>query len=121
MTYLEKVESELSEARLLKPVIIASNRCEHLSLQVQKIIPKAEVGSISGPNLMGRDVVLMHAGERGWEEALELVCRQCPSKLFVIAPELPRAEALKLEWVADKVVVGEETFEYEVHELGLSA
>jgi hypothetical protein len=121
MTYIQKIENELNDARLLSPVILASNRCKRLSSHVQGLIPKAVIGSRKGPSLMGRDVILIHAGEVGWDEALELVCQQSPSRLFVVAPELPRAEALRLEWVADKVMVGEETFEYEVHELGLSA
>lgn len=121
MTYFEKIEDELNGARLLSPVIVASKRCKKLSSHLKKLLPKAEIGGAAGPNLMGRDVVLVHAGEMGWDEALELVCQQSPGRLFVVAPELPRAEALRLEWVADKVVIGEETFEYEVHELGLSA
>lgn len=121
MTYIQKIESELTEARLLSPVIVSSERCAQLSRHIHKLVPKAEVGGLSGPDLMGRDVILVHSGEQGWDEALEFVCQQSPGRLFVIAPELPRAEALRLEWVADKAVVGEETFEYEVHELGLSA
>jgi hypothetical protein len=121
MTYIQKIEEELNEARLLSPVIVASQRCKKWSSHIKNLLPKAEVGGTAGPSLMGRDVVLIHAGEMGWDEALELVCQQSPGRLFVVAPELPRAEALRLEWVADKVMVGEETFEYEVHELGLSA
>ena len=120
MTYLQKIESELSEARLLSPVIVSSRQCKGLAKEVHDLLPQADLGSVGGPSLMGRDVVLVHAGEMGWD-ALELVCQQSPGRLFVVAPELPRAEALRLEWVADGVMVGEETFQYEVHELGLSA
>ena len=121
MTYLQKIENELSDARLLSPVIVSSTRCKGLANKVHKLLPQADVGCVGGPSLMGRDVVLIHAGEMGWDEALEMVCQQSPGRLFVVAPELPRTEALRLEWVADAVVVGEETFQYEVHELGLSA
>ena len=105
MTYLQKIESELSEARLLSPVIVSSRRCQGLAKKVHDLLPQADLGSVGGPSLMGRDVVLIHAGEMGWDEALELVCQQSPGRLFVVAPELPRAEALRLEWVADGVMV----------------
>ena len=121
MTYIQKIQNELNEARLLSPIIVSSNRCSGLSGKVRSIVPNAELGNVAASNLMGRDVILIHAGEMGWDEALERVCQQSPGRLFVVAPELPRAEALKLEWVADTVIVGEETFQYEVHELGLSA
>ena len=121
MTFLERIEMELNEAKMRTPVLVASTRCERLSHEVEKMLSEAEVASSEKVNLMGRDVVLVHSGELGWEEALELICRQSPGRLFVVAPELPRVEALKLEWVADQVVVGNEIFEYEVHELGLSA
>lgn len=120
-SFFQRIKSELQEARLLSPVIVASHRCLELSDQVSQLVPEAEVARGPSLNLMGRDVVLIHSGEMGWEEALELVCQQSPGRLYVISPELPRSEALKLEWVADRVVVGEETFQYEVHELGLSA
>ncbi|MFA5505749.1 MAG: hypothetical protein WC314_18815 [Vulcanimicrobiota bacterium] len=121
MTYLQKIENELVTARLLSPIIVASDSCERLAEKVRQLIPQADVGSAGDSGLMGRDVVLIHQGEMGWDDALELVCQQSPGRLFVLAPELPRTEALRLEWVADGVVVGEETFQYEVHELGLSA
>lgn len=122
MTYLEKVQHEFdAQGRLLKPIIVASTTCSNLAGAVHRLMPQAEIATDREAKLMGRDVILVHAGDRGWDEALELVCRQCPGRLFVVAPQLPRAEALKLEWVADKVVVGEETYQYEVHELGLSA
>ena len=54
-------------------------------------------------------------------ELLEDVCQQSPGRLFVVAPECPRAESVKLEWIADMVLVGHETFSYEVPELELSA
>ena len=117
--FMDSVKQELTEARLLKPVIVSSRLCKLLAEKVKTLLPTAEVAIL--PNLMGRDVVLIHAGQMGWEEALEIVCQQSPGRLFVIAPQLPRSEALKLEWIADSVVVGDETFEYEVHELGLSA
>ena len=120
-SFFKRIKSELEEARLLSPVIVASRRCLDLSESVNRLLPEAEVAEGPSLNLMGRDVVLIHSGEMGWEEALELVCQQSPGRLYVISPELPRSEALKLEWVADRVVVGEETFQYEVHELGLSA
>jgi hypothetical protein len=119
--YLQKIERELSDARLLSPIVVGSNRCSKLSKEVASLLPTAEIAENRKSNLMGRDVVLVHSGEMGWEEALEHICQQSPGKLYVVAPELPRAEALKLEWVADHVIVGEETFTYEVHELGLSA
>ena len=119
--YLKRVERELAGARLLSPVIVGSTRCKPLSEEISKLLPAAEVAKGHKTNLMGRDVILVHAGEMGWEEALEQICQQSPGKLYVVAPELPRTEALKLEWVADQVIVGDETFEYEVHELGLSA
>lgn len=106
---------------MLTPVMVTSRPCEKLSRQVRKLMPEVEVASNTKTSLMGRDVVLVHGGEMGWDEALEQICRQSPGRLFVISPQLPRVEALKLEWVADHVVVGDETFEYEVHELGLSA
>jgi hypothetical protein len=121
MTYLEKIKLELDKANMLSPILVTSTRCETLSKMVQRLLPQAKVATRGEANLMGADVVLIHSGEMGWEEALEFICQQCPSRLFVIAPELPRYEALKLEWVADHVVVGEEMYEYEVHELGLSA
>ena len=122
MTYLEKVKYEFDEqGRLLRPIIVASTACAPLAQALHRLLPQAEIAVNREAKLMGRDVILVHAGDRGWEEALELVCRQCPGRLFVVAPQLPRSEALKLEWVADKVVVGEETYQYEVHELGLSA
>lgn len=120
--YLKQIEMELSEAKLLTPVIVASDRCKRLSRWVKGLLPNSEVVATDElDRLMGRDVVLLHSGESGWDEALEVVCQQSPGRLFVIAPELPRVEALKLEWVADHSVVGKEIFEYEVHELGLSA
>lgn len=119
--FMNSVKQELDEARLLKPVIVSSRLCKLLAEKVKRLLPAAEVAVLPKANLMGRDVVLIHAGQMGWEEALETVCQQSPGRLFVIAPQLPRSEALKLEWIADSVVVGDETFEYEVHELGLSA
>lgn len=121
MTYLEKVKQELLESRLLKPAIVCSKELRPLANVLPNFLKTAEMVDPHTSSLMGRDVVLVHAGEKGWEEALELICSQSPSRLFVVAPELPRVEALKLEWVADKVFVGEETYDYEVHELGLSA
>lgn len=119
--FFQKIKNELEGARLLSPVLIASDRCQELARSVEGLLPEAEVAQGKLPNLMGRDVVLIHSGEMGWEEAIELVCQQSPGRFYVISPELPRTEAIKLEWVADRVVVGEETFQYEVHELGLSA
>ena len=121
MTYLQRIQHELGQGRLLKPIIVASTVCRPVTEHIRRILPQAEVAQDQTARLMGRDVILVHAGERGWDEALGTVCQQCPGRLIVIAPQLPRAEALKLEWVADTVLVGEETFEYEVHELGLSA
>lgn len=88
---------------------------------LRTLIPKAALRRPGQTNLMGRDVLLLHSGEKGWAELLEDICQQSPGRLFVIAPECPRAESLKLEWVADMVMVAHETHSYEVHELGLSA
>lgn len=121
VTYLEKVKKELLDSRLLQPAIVSSQELRPLANVLPNFLTSAEVVDPHSSSLMGRDVILVHAGEKGWEEALELVCSQSPSRLFVIAPELPRIEALKLEWVADRVFVGAETYDYEVHELGLSA
>ncbi len=103
------------------PILVASPSCQALSKKVSKLVPNAEFHDPAKTSLMGRDVILIHSGEMGWEEALEFVCNESPGRLFVVAPELPRHEALKLEWIADRVMVGRETFQYEVHELGLSA
>lgn len=119
--FLDKVENELSQASLLSPIIVASSRCRPLTEKILDMVPEAKIANSDQTGLTGRDVVLIHAGESGWEETLELICQQSPGRLYVVAPQLPRVEALKLTWVADKVVVGEEIFEYEVHELGLSA
>lgn len=119
--FIQEIRQVLNEARLRNPAIVSSSLCRPLSKAVRNFLPGAEMAQISQTNLMGRDVVLVHAGQTGWEEAIETVCQQSPGRLFVIAPQLPRAEALKLEWVADQVVVGEETYQYEVHPLGLSA
>ncbi len=70
---------------------------------------------------MGRDVIVCHSGETGWDEIVELVCKDCPSRLFVVSRTCPRAVSLKLEWVADEAFVEHEMYQYEVHELGLSA
>lgn len=120
-TYLEQVQRQLAGARMRNPVLVTSSRCPQLGKHIESLLPGVEKAQAGLTNFMGRDVVLVHRGEDGWEDALELICQHCPGRLFVIAPELPRAEALKLEWVADFVVVGRETYEYEVHELGLSA
>jgi hypothetical protein len=85
------------------------------------LLPRAILRPPGQTNLMGRDVLLLHSGENGWAELLEDVCQQSPSRLFVVAPECPRAESVKLEWIADMVLVGHETYSYEVQELELSA
>lgn len=121
MTYLETVKKELRDCRLLKPAIVSSQEMRPLANVLPNFLTSAEIVNPHTSNLMGRDVILVHAGEQGWEEALEVICSQCPGRLFVVAPQLPRVEALKLEWVADRVFAGEETFDYEAHELGLSA
>ena len=119
--FLSKVKHELQQAKLNGPVILASSTCKKLGRDVGSLF-KDSVGPEEPPKkLSGRDVILVHEGQVGWEEALELIFRQSPKRFFVVSPQLPRAEALKLKWLADLTIVSEETYQYEVHQLGLSA
>lgn len=119
--YLEAIQSELSQQRILRPLIMTNRALQPLAEHLSRQFPKAAMVKPGQATLMGRDVILLHSGEQGWDDLLEEVCQQSPGRLFVIAPECPRTESLKLEWVADVVIVGKETHQYEVHELGLSA
>ena len=119
--FLSRVKQELRQVQLVTPVVLASSECKVLARQVSSLLVGA-VGPDNPPKkLSGRDVVLVHEGQAGWEEALELICRQSPGRFVVISPKLPRTEALKLKWLADLVVVSEETHQYEVHQLETSA
>ena len=119
--FLGSVQRQLVSKRLLEPMILATPKLWNLGESLSSLLPKAKLKPPGQTNLMGRDVVLLHSGEKGWAELLEDVCQQSPGRLFVVAPECPRAESVKLEWIADMVMVGHETYAYEVHELGLSA
>lgn len=119
--FLGSVHRQLSGRRLLQPIILATPQLWGMGETLKSLIPKASLRPPGQTSLMGRDVLLLHSGEKGWAELLEDVCQQSPGRLFVIAPECPSSESLKLEWIADMVMVGEETYTYEVHELGLSA
>lgn len=119
--FLGAIQRQLAQKRLLHPLILASPALWSFGESLRSLLPKAHLTRPGQANLMGRDVLLLHSGEKGWDELLGDVCQQSPGRLFVIAPECPAAESLKLEWVADMVLVGEETYSYEVHELGLSA
>jgi hypothetical protein len=119
--FLGSVHRQLSGKRLLQPMILATPQLWSMGEALNSLFPKASLKPPGQTNLMGRDVLLLHSGEKGWAELLEDVCQQSPGRLFVIAPECPKTESLKLEWIADMVMVGHETYTYEVHELGLSA
>ena len=119
--FLSSVHRQLSGKRLLQPLILASPKLWPFAEALGSMFPKASLIRPGQANLMGRDVLLLHSGEKGWDELLLEICGQSPGRLFVIAPECPRADSLKLEWIADMVLVGHETHTYEVHELGLSA
>lgn len=119
--FLGIVQRQLSTKRLLQPMILATPPLWPMGESLRTMLPKATLRPPGATNLMGRDVLLLHSGEKGWSELLEDICQQSPGRLFVIAPECPKAESIKLEWVADMVLVANETYAYEVHELGLSA
>lgn len=119
--FLGGIHRQLSSKRLLQPLILATPRVWEIGVALNGYFPQANLKEPGQDDLMGRDVLLIHGGEKGWDELLERVCGQSPGRLFVIATECPRVESLKLEWVADMVFVGSETYSYEVHELGLSA
>jgi hypothetical protein len=119
--FLRSVHRQLASKRLLQPLILATPKLWAFGQELGSFFPKATLLPPGQANLMGRDVLLLHSGEKGWGELLEDVCQQSPGRLFVIAPECPAAESIKLEWIADMALVGHETYTYEVHELGLSA
>lgn len=119
--FLGSVHRELVGKRLLQPLILATPQLWPMAEVLGSLLPKAILRPPGQTNLTGRDVLLLHSGENGWAELLEDVCQQSPGRLFVVAPECPRAESVKLEWIADMVLVGHETFSYEVPELELSA
>lgn len=119
--FLGSVHRQLSNKRLLQPLIVATPTLWSLGESLRSLLPKASLRPPGQTNLMGRDVLLLHSGENGWDDLLEDICQQSPGRLFVIAPECPKAESIKLEWIADMVMVAHETYAYEVHELGLSA
>ena len=107
----------LHRAKLKTPVIVASEACYALSKGVTALLEDPEIVHNWNVKLTGRDVILIHSGETGWDEALERICQQCPGRLIVVAPVLPRLNALKIEWVADAVFIEEELFSHEPHEL----
>ncbi len=116
-TYWNEVYRELKQQRMLRPVLVTSAPFRRLGQDLTKVLKGARLTAPGESSLMGRDVVLIHAGETGWEELLNLICRESPGRLFVVAPECPRSEAWKLEWVADRALVGNETYTYEMPEL----
>ena len=110
--FVERIERELQEYRLLSPIVAGSVQCRQLSKRIASMVPKAELATTdSMGKLMGRDVILVHSGATGWDQAIETVLQQSPGRLFVVAPKLPRVEALKMLWIADCSIVGDEIFE----------
>lgn len=108
------VNRELAEQRMLRPIFLSLHPSHRSLRKLLDFFPNSRLCAPGETNLMGRDVVLVHAGEYGWEELLLNICRESPARLFVVAPECPSTEALRLEWVADKVILGAETYQYEV-------
>lgn len=115
--YWTAVGRELKGQRMLRPVFIAPQPYTKLAHSLAQMFPGARVVNTREGKLVGSDVVVIHAGDTGWEGLLADICRESPGRLFVVAPECPRTEALRLKWVADKVIVGRETYEHELPEL----
>lgn len=115
--YWNEVQRELKSQRMLRPVIVATKPYRQLAQNLIQNLKGAHLSEPGECSLMGKDVILVHAGETGWEELLNLTCRESPGRLFVVAPECPRSEAWKLRWVADRALVGDETYAYEMMEL----
>ncbi len=120
-TLIETIRRKFQKRRLLYPVIVSTSRERIFAAKLASALPDSLYSPMREIPLTGRDVVLVHSGETGWEEALAEACRDSPGRLFVIARECPRQMSLKLEWIADVALIGRETHLYEDHELELTA